>query len=99
MVLMINHSKALRITEPFLIYDENRKRLYNKNTKDDEGVDGDSATFIIDVEGRPRQIKGTVEGYTCGNNVRIRGIDTMFENVKEKYIEHISSIELVDIEN
>ena len=98
MVILINRSKEVRITEPFLKYDEDRRRLYNKSTKTDEGVDGDCVTFVIDVDGSPRQMKGTVEGYTCGNNVRIRGVDRTFENVRDKYVDHISSIDLIDSE-
>ena len=92
MVIEINGSRKVEVSEPYLVVDENSKRLYNKKSKETEGIDGDIVSFIIEGGEHPMRMKGPVDGYTCGKTVKIRGVDKLFENVKEKIIDHVSVI-------
>ena len=70
------------------------KRLYNKKTKSYEGIDGDIVSFISNN----RIYKGTVDGYTHGGKVKFRGVDTIYTDVQDKRVDHVSVITSCDEE-
>ena len=93
MKIKVNGDKILNVTEKSLTVKDGR--LYNTLTKNYEGVDGDAVTFDISINGNGRVIMGTVQGYTCGEHIIIRPCQE-YNDIKERKIEHISSVELYD---
>lgn len=93
MVIEVNKCRKYEVTEPFLCLTANGKRLYNKQTKEEEGIDGDIVQMTVDKgDGKHMILRGPVEGYTCGKQVKIRGVDEMYTPIGSKIIEHASVI-------
>lgn len=91
MRIEINNDKRIKVDSPNLIVKD--KMLYNTDTKSFEGVDGDIISFVyVNENGGKVRFKGSVEGYTNGNDIRIRGINKVFGEVSEKEVSHISFI-------
>lgn len=93
MKIKVNGDKILNVTDKSLTVKDGR--LYNTETRNYEGVDGDAVTFNISINGNDLVIMGTVHGYTCGGHIIIRPNEE-FHDIKERKIEHISSVELYD---
>ena len=90
MTIKVNGDYVFDVAEKTLIVKDGK--LYNTETKSFEGVEGDLVEFErIDENGRTMVVRGTVDGYTCGNKVKLRGIDTVY-NVKSKKVTNISSV-------
>lgn len=70
-------------------------KLYNTKTKEYEGVEADLITISYEKDGKVYGLKGSVGGYTCGSHVVIRP-NYEFDNVKEKKIEHIMPVVLIE---
>jgi len=87
MEIEINNDFTINVTEDFLTVKD--KKLYNKNTKQFEGVDGDIVYF---TRNEKVLCGGTVDGYTCGGKIKIRGRKETFENVTEIHFERVSVI-------
>jgi hypothetical protein len=95
MVIEINGERKFGVSEDFLIVKD--KRLYNVKTKKFEGVDGDIVEFVKDENGKKMSIRGTVDGYTCGNHIKIRGVsDYESGQINDIRIEHISTVSYED---
>lgn len=90
MLIRINNDVTVKVNENDL--DVVDKRLYNKTTKKNEGVDGDLVEFTTGNMSR----KGSVDGYTYNDRIKLRGCDTVFTGVKDKRITHICSVDAVD---
>jgi hypothetical protein len=91
MIIKINRETTIDVNESFLIVKDNK--LYNTKTKKYEGVEGDIITFYIETSnGGKSWARGYVEGYTCGNNIKLRGIDTPYVAATISLVEHISSV-------
>jgi len=93
MKIEINNSKVLDIKEECLIIKNNK--LYNNVTKQYEGVDGDIVTFYVATSnGGQCWTRGTVDGYTCGRMVKLRGVEKPYEIAEGciKVIDKVSSI-------
>lgn len=90
MTIKVNGDYVFDVTEKSLVVKDGK--LYNTETKSFEGVEGDLVEFErIDENGRIMVVRGTVDGYTCGNKVKLRGVDTIYD-VKSKKVTNISSI-------
>lgn len=90
MVIEINRDKKVEVNEDFLIV--KNKRLYNTKTKSFEGIDGDIISFEYEKDGHGVLFSGVVNGYTCDNTIYVRGVEKPFEKIKNKKIDHVSSI-------
>jgi len=91
MIIKVNTDIEINITETYLIVKD--KKLYNTVTKKYEGVEGDIVSFnYIKEDGRKSGYKGYVDGYTNGENIKIRGINQVFTQIGDKNVEHISSV-------
>lgn len=93
MKIEINRSTVLDIKEDCLIIKNNR--LFNTTTKQFEGVDGDIVTFYITSKtGGKCWTRGTVDGYTCGRRIKVRGVEQPYEAAEGclKVIDYISRI-------
>lgn len=94
MHIIVNCTKHIEIEDPSIIVKD--KRLYNKRFNSYEGVDGDYVSFEIKNDnGTVMSIMGTVDGYTNGSYVKIRGVDTPY-NVSKKSIQKISVVSVFD---
>ena len=90
MFITINGGREIEIKEDFLIIKDNK--LYNTRTKKREGLDGDIVSFVIDNGSHKTICRGTVDGYTCGNRIKIRGYQETFHDMTDIKFEHISVI-------
>ena len=100
MKIQIDNSTILDIVEDYLIIKNNK--LYNNNTKQYEGVEGDRVTFIVTKpSGTKCQTSGIVDGYTCGRRVKIRGVEQPYDADEncEKVIETLSRITDTDCDS
>lgn len=97
MIIKINNDKAINVIEPNLCIKD--KYLYNTETKQREGVDGDIISFMRKEGSSSIATRGSVDGYTCGNRVKLRGLEKVFENVSDIKIEHLSTITEFDSVN
>ena len=86
MVIETSNSVKLDIKEDYLVVKD--KKLYNTKTKKYEGLDGDIVSFM----NGNMLTKGTVDGYTCGNKVKLRGVDKPFEEVSDVKVEHLLNV-------
>jgi len=99
MFIEINGSREVEVTEDFLVVKD--KTLFNNKTKQREGLDGDIVTF--NRTSGPHQVwcRGTVDGYTCGNRIKLRGVEKIYDDVFNIKFEHLSTItklESIDFE-
>ena len=92
MIIIINNEKVLTVNESFLVVKD--KKLYNTKTKEYEGVDGDIVSFERNNGHRVIITRGTVDGYTCGNNIKLNGVSEPFTDCKKIHYEHISVVTL-----
>lgn len=77
MLIRVNNSKMINVVETFLTVKNGR--LYNLNSKCNEGVDGDRVTFsFITENGGKCWVSGTVDGYTCNRRVKLKGNNTVY---------------------
>ena len=93
MKIEVNKSTVLDIVEEHLIVKNNK--LYNNITKQYEGIDGDIVTFYIASKtGGKCWTRGTVDGYTCGRRVKLRGVEQPYEAAEGclKIVDSISRI-------
>lgn len=91
MRIEINKSKNIEVNESFLIVKDNK--LYNTETKKFEGLDGDIIQFhIITNNGTKSWVRGSVDGYTCGNIIKLRGVDKPYTADSVGTIERVSKI-------
>ena len=93
MKIEVNKNLVLDIKEEHLIIKNNK--LYNTITKQVEGVDGDIVTFpILNEKGTKTLVRGTVDGYTCGNMVKLRGVEKPYSALEgePKVFEHLTKI-------
>ena len=91
MQVRINGDLFLNIQEDYLIVRDNR--LFNTKTGSFEAVDGDIIEFITKKGDIRLWHRGFVEGYTNGENIRLRGVfTTKYDNIIHKEIEHISKV-------
>ena len=92
MRIKVNDSaNVINVGEDFL--EVKNKRLYNNVTKRFEGLDGDVGSFTCKHDdGNTYVHRGTIDGYTCSGTVKFRGSDTIYRDVSDLRIEHISVI-------
>jgi len=99
MKIEINNSKVIEVEEKHLIVKNGR--LYNSTTKQYEGIEGDRVTFFTITDlGSKCYTSGTVDGYTCDNRVKLRGVEKPY-TIGEgclKTVEHLSRITNSDSE-
>ena len=93
MYIIVNCSIRIEVTEPNIIVKD--KRLYNTKLDCYEGVDGDYVSFDVENNGRIMTVSGTVDGYTNGRYVKIRGVEEPYD-VPRKSIQRVSSVSLCD---
>ena len=89
------NSNIYNVSEKELTVKNNR--LYNTKTKEYEGVEGDLIYLKYEKDGKIHHIGGSVGGYTCGNHAVIRP-NLEYNEVKEKKIEHLMPVTLVEME-
>ena len=92
MKIKVNDStNVINLAEDFL--EVKNKRLYNNVTKRYEGIDGDLGSFTCrHNDGKTYIHSGTIDGYTCSGRVKFRGSDTVYYEIPNLKIEHISVI-------
>lgn len=90
MHVIVNCTKHIEIEDPDIIVKD--KRLYNKRLDCYEGVDGDYVSFDVKLDnGSIMRIRGTVDGYTNGPYVKLRGRDIPY-NAPKKIVQKISVV-------
>lgn len=90
MHVIVNCTKHIEIEDPDIIVKD--KRLYNKRFDYYEGVDGDYVSFDVKLDnGSIMTIGGTVDGYTNGPYVKLRGRDIPY-NAPKKIVQKISVV-------
>lgn len=89
MFIKVNNEYILEIKEDNLIVQD--KKLYNKLTKEYEGVSGDIASFDYNNGKNIVDFKGTIDTYTNGDTIPIRGGKEPYK-AKKKHITHISVV-------
>lgn len=94
MIIEVNKSRSFEINEDFLVVKDDT--LYNKKLKKREGIDGDIVSFSALRNSRMTSFRGMVDGYTCGNRVKLRGVDEVFENASDVRFEFISVVTKTD---
>lgn len=94
MIVEINGDKTIEIDDDNLIV--KGKTLYNTKTKLREGIDGDVVSFIRTENDRKIQCRGTVDGYTYGKRIKIRGVDEPYQDIHDIHFEHVSVITKFD---
>lgn len=77
------------------------KKLYNTETKKFEGVDGDYVYFttFMKLSGAKIITSGSVDGYTNGDKIKLKGVTKTYDSVTNVNIEHFRSIEAYTDEN
>lgn len=90
MIIQINNDRIIEVNEEYLCVKD--KILFNKQTKKREGLDGDIVSFDVKNGSKIMTCRGTVDGYTCGNKVKLMGVDKIYDNVSDIKFEHISVI-------
>lgn len=95
MTIIVNNEKTFDVNENCLVVKNNK--LYNKTTKEYEGVDGDIVSFERMSDKHTIIItKGTVDGYTCGKHIKMKGIDKPFTDCERIRYEHVSVVGVKD---
>lgn len=92
MRIKVNDTYEFEIEEQNLSVKD--KKLYNTESKQFEGVEGDIVEFTLEEDGHKILMRGTVDRYTNSGNIKIMGREQMYktEPVKMK-IEHLSVVE------
>lgn len=91
MKIKVNGDYVFDIKEDYLMIKD--KKLFNTNTKQYEGVEGDIVSFKYKTNsGEIKGYRGYVDGYTNGVSVKIRGINITYTNLVEQKIEHVSTV-------
>ncbi len=77
------------------------KKLYNTETERFEGVDGDYVYFttFMKTSGSKVITSGSVDGYTNGNRVKLKGVSKTYDSVIDVNIEHFRSVDVYTDEN
>lgn len=91
MIIKTNTGKEIKIENSNIVVKDNK--LYNKETKSFEALEGDKISFVTYNEnGYKVSTTGTVDGYTCNGIVKLMGISKQY-NVSGGYsIEHITKV-------
>lgn len=91
MTIKVNNDYTFDVKEKDLIVKDGK--LYNTTTKSFEGIEGDLVEFELkDFNNRVMVVRGTVDGYTYGGRVKLRGRDTVYTDATNKKVTNISSI-------
>lgn len=90
MYIKINGEKKIEIKEDFLTVKD--KTLYNTKSKKREGLDGDIVSFTRKEGSKKILCRGIVDGYTCGDHIKLRGVNRAYEGVCDISFEHISVV-------
>lgn len=94
MKIIVNGDYTFEVPNTLIVKD---KKLYNTETKEYEGVEGDIVALVEEVDGKlKRVVRGSVDGFTHGSYAKIRGVDTPYKNVKAKEIDHVSTVKEAD---
>lgn len=92
MRIKVNDTHEFEIEEQNLFVKD--KKLYNSDTKQFEGVEGDIVEFIHNEDGRKVLLRGTVDKYTNSGVVKIRGREETYKTDPTKMkMEHLSVVE------
>lgn len=94
MNILVNGEYTFEVPNTLIVKD---KKLYNTETKEFEGVEGDIVAIVEEVDGKlKRVIRGSVDGFTFGSRAKLRGLDKVYEHVKAKEIDHVSTVKELD---
>ena len=95
MVIEVNGGRKINVSEEHLIVKD--KKLYNTKTKKFEGVDGDIIEFVQGENGKKMSVRGTVDGYTCGTRIKLKGVPE-YEGgeITEVKVEHLATVSYED---
>lgn len=95
MLIIVNNEKTFEVKEDFLTVKD--KKLYNKVTKEYEGVDGDIVSFErLSDKNTVIITRGTVDGYTCNKYIKMKGVESPFTNCERIRYEHVSVVDIKD---
>lgn len=89
MFIKINNEYILEITDNNLIVQD--KKLYNKDTKQYEGVSGDIVSFDLVENGKICSFRAPIDTYTCGKRIPTYGRSEPYYADK-KTITHLSVV-------
>ena len=91
MKILVSNGFEIEINEEHLVVKDNK--LYNTETNNYEGVEGDCVTFTTFLpSGHSVQTRGVVNGYTDGDVVKIRGVKLPYVHVMDKMVEHTYTV-------
>ena len=96
MKIKTNNGKEIQILEKSIIVKDGK--LFNKETNFYEAIDGDKICFLTYSEnGYKITTIGTVEGYTCNGEIKLRNVKLPYKVVNGYTIEHQTKI--IDFED
>lgn len=93
MLIRLNNGKSINVVEKCLTVINGK--LYNTDTQQYEGLDGDKVEFYFtNQHGHQCWVRGTVDGYTCNRRIKLQDVNELYATSlnSKKTIEHNSTI-------
>ena len=93
MLIRLDNGKSINVVEKCLTVINGK--LYNTDTQQYEGLDGDKVEFYFtNQHGHQCWVRGTVEGYTCNRRIKLQDVNELYATSlnSKKIINHISKI-------
>jgi len=93
MLIRLDNGKSINVVEKCLTVINGK--LYNTDTQQYEGLDGDKVEFYFtNQHGHQCWVRGTVDGYTCNRRIKLQDVNELYATSlnSKKIINHISKI-------
>lgn len=93
MLIRLDNGKSINVVEKCLTVINGK--LYNTDTQQYEGLDGDKVEFYFtNQHGHQCWVRGTVEGYTCNRRIKLQDVNELYATSlnSKKIINHISKV-------
>lgn len=93
MLIRLDNGKSINVVEKCLTVINGK--LYNTDTQQYEGLDGDKVEFYFtNQHGHQCWVRGTVDGYTCNRRIKLQDVNELYATSlnSKKIINHISKV-------
>lgn len=93
MLIRLDNGKSINVVEKCLTVINGK--LYNTDTQQYEGLDGDKVEFYFtNQHGHQCWVRGTVDGYTCNRRIKLQDVNELYATSlnSKKVINHISKV-------
>lgn len=93
MLIRLDNGKSINVVEKCLTIINGK--LYNTDTQQYEGLDGDKVEFYFtNQHGHQCWVRGTVDGYTCNRRIKLQDVNELYATSlnSKKVINHISKV-------